>query len=84
MPAIDIQSEDVMSRLLKPRADKAPGPDCIHPRMLKELAEHLATPIAMIFQQSLEKGQRSSLIQERQQTGPNYIPISLTSQLGKG
>ena len=29
MPAIAIQSEDVMSRLLKLRADKAPGSDCI-------------------------------------------------------
>ena len=82
-----------MSRLLKLRADKAPGPDCIQPRMLKELAEHLATAIATIFQQSLDESEVSDdgreanvvpLFQKGSKRDPaNYRPISLTSQLGK-
>ena len=93
MPAIDIQSDDMMSRLQKLRADKAPGPDCIHPRMLKELAEYLATPIATILQQSLDESEVPDdwreanvvpLFKKGSKRDPaNYRPISLTSQLGK-
>ena len=93
MPAIDIQSEDVMSRLLKLRADKAPRLNCLHPRMFKDLAEQVATPIAMIFQQSLDESQVPDdwrkanvvpLLKKGSKRDPaNDRPISLTSQLGK-
>ncbi|GAB0183442.1 hypothetical protein GRJ2_000809500 [Grus japonensis] len=69
---------------------KSMGPDGIHPRVLRELAEVLTKPLSIIYQQSWElsvdwrlanvmpihkKGQKEDL--------GNYRPVSLTSVLGK-
>jgi len=33
---------------------KSPGPDLIHPRILKELATEIAEPLTVLFNNSLE------------------------------
>ena len=38
------------------KVSKTPGPDGIHPRVLKELASVLAIPLAKIFQTSIDTG----------------------------
>jgi len=36
--------------------DKSPGPDGLHPRVLKEIAEEIVEALVVMFQESLEAG----------------------------
>ena len=40
--------------LKKIKIDKSPVPDKIHPRILKEIADTIAIPLTIIFEQSLK------------------------------
>ena len=67
----------------------SPGPDGIHPRILKESAEQVARPLSILFQKSLDTG----LLPDDWKTGTvvpifkkgsrkepgNYRPVSLTA-----
>jgi len=75
------------------RADKSPGDDGIHPRVLKETSEVLALPLSILFQKSLDEGVVPSQWKDavvtpiykkgaRKQPA-NYRPVSLTSVLCK-
>ena len=46
---INIDREKVLSKLLGLRADKSPGPDGPHPRVLKEVAAEIVDPLVLIF-----------------------------------
>jgi len=69
------------------------GPDGIHPRVLRELAEELAKPLSIIYQQSWLTAEvpddwritNVTLIYKkgRKEDPGNYKPVSLTSVLGK-
>ena len=90
---IDITIDDVYELLTKVNPTKSAGDDGIHPRVLKECASELATPIYMIFKQSLKDGsvpdawKRATITpifkSEERSKAENYRPISITSQLGK-
>ncbi|TRZ12539.1 hypothetical protein HGM15179_014572 [Zosterops borbonicus] len=68
-------------------------PDKIHPRILKELADVIAKPLLMIFEQSWESGEvpdDSKLVnialllkKGKKQDPRNYRSINLTSVPGK-
>jgi len=76
-----------MLKRLKP--EKSPGPDNIHPRVLKECAAELARPLTLIYQNSLNEGRLPQAWREANTTPiykkgsranvTNYRPISLTS-----
>jgi len=69
------------------------GPDGIHPRVLRELAEELAKPLSITYQQSRLTGEVPddwSIVsvtpiykKGRKEDPGNYRPVSLTSVLGK-
>ncbi|PKU43589.1 rna-directed dna polymerase from mobile element jockey-like [Limosa lapponica baueri] len=69
------------------------GPDGIHPRVLRELAEVLAEPLSIIYQQSWQTGVVPAdwrlanvmpIHKKGQKDDPgNYRPVSLTSVPGK-
>ncbi|KFQ39647.1 hypothetical protein N332_02163, partial [Mesitornis unicolor] len=69
------------------------GPDGIYPRVLRELAEVLAKPLSIIYQQSWLTGEvpvywklaNVTLIYKRgwKEDPGNYRPVSLTSVPGK-
>ncbi|KAK4820376.1 hypothetical protein QYF61_025452 [Mycteria americana] len=72
---------------------KSMGPDEIHPRVLKELAEVLTKPLSIIYQQSWLTGEvpadwRLANVtpiykKGRKEDPGNYRPVSLTSVPGK-
>ena len=84
-----IFESDVPKRLKKLDASKLKGPDGIHPRLLKETAELISSPLAKLFKKSLKekavpsdrkKGTVIPLHKKgSKDKAENYRPISLTS-----
>jgi len=89
MTQLDINKENVQKVLQNLRSTKSPGPDGIHPHVLKELSTTLSTPLALIFKSSLASGtvpmswkaaNISPIFKKGDKRDPsNYRPISLTS-----
>ncbi|KFQ19906.1 LINE-1 reverse transcriptase, partial [Mesitornis unicolor] len=86
--------EEVVSELLNHLdIHKSMGPDGIHPRILRELAEELAKPLSIIYQQSWLTGEVpvdwrlanvTAIYKKGQKEDPeNYRPVSLTLVSGK-
>ncbi|KAK4811169.1 hypothetical protein QYF61_019800 [Mycteria americana] len=83
-----IQGEMVSDLLHHLDTHKSMGPDEIHPRVLKELAEVLTKPLSIIYQQSWLTGDvpvdwRLANKKGRKEDPGNYRPVSLTSVPGK-
>ena len=53
---IIIDAESVKKKLLKLKIFRSPGPDKLHPRVLRELAEVICKPLAIIFHASIQLG----------------------------
>jgi hypothetical protein len=85
---IEVSREEVMKKLKALKIDKSPGPDALHPRILKEAAEEIALPLAHIFNKSREESKLpqiwkdanvSPLFKKGKRSDPgNYRPVSLT------
>ncbi|KAK4815646.1 hypothetical protein QYF61_005208 [Mycteria americana] len=88
-----IQGEIVSDLLHHLDTHKSMGPDEIHPRVLKELAEELTKPLSIIYQQSWITGEVPAdwrlanvtpvFKKGRKEDPGNYRPVSLTSVPGK-
>jgi hypothetical protein len=75
------------------KIDKSPGPDELHPRVLKEISSSITKPLYHIFKQSLEIGKlpldwKTALVSAIFKKGnkslvSNYRPVSLTSVVCK-
>ena len=86
---IRITERDVRKQIRKLRADAAPGPDGISPRLLKDIENCVAAPLSLIFQKSLNEGKVPKewkkatvvpIFKKGQKKDPsNYRPVSLTS-----
>ena len=72
---------------------KSPGPDQIHPKILKELANELSYPLTLLFNKSMSEGKILTHWKEAEvrpiykkgdkKNPGNYRPVSLTSILCK-
>ena len=71
------------------KATSSPGPDDIHPRVLKELSQTLSLPLALLYRKSINTGELPDIWKQawivpihkkgsKQEPG-NYRPVSLTS-----
>jgi hypothetical protein len=86
MPTKDRETNNVITDLKK---DSAPGPDNIHPRLLKELKYQVARPLVIIFRKSIDSGEvpgdwkKAKVVpvyKKGSKSDPgNYRPVSLTS-----
>ena len=90
---VQFQTDTVLKKLKALNPTKSMGPDCLHPRVLKEAADVLAEPVALIFSKSQAEGKLphhwkeanvTPLFKKGEKCKPgNYRPVSLTSVLCK-
>ncbi|GCC23648.1 hypothetical protein chiPu_0002046 [Chiloscyllium punctatum] len=90
---VAITKEKVLEKLKGLKIDKYPGPDGLHPTILREVAEEIMEALVVIFQPSLESGKvpddwKITVVtplfkKGSRQKMDNYRPISLTSVIGK-
>ncbi len=90
---IEITEEEVLKKLTSLRVDKSPGPDGLHPRLLREMADVLCKPLTTIFNLSLSSSELPSqwreavivpIYKKGSRSDPaNYRPVSLTSVVCK-
>ncbi|KFO64128.1 RNA-directed DNA polymerase from mobile element jockey, partial [Corvus brachyrhynchos] len=89
-----IQEEAVRELLRHLDIYKSMGPDGIHPRVMKEMADELVKPLSIIYQESWPSGEvpddwKLANIRpiyekgSRKEDPGNYRPVSLTSVPGK-
>ncbi|XP_074980451.1 BBSome complex assembly protein BBS10 isoform X2 [Caretta caretta] len=88
-----VKEEVVRDYLEKLDVHKSMGPDALHPRVLKELADVIAEPLAIIFENSWRSGEVPEdwkkanvvpIFKKGKKDDPgNYRPVSLTSVPGK-
>ena len=86
---IEVSKSDIIKALNSLNPNKSPGPDEIHPLLLKNLAVPLAYPLMLIFNKTLSQGKIPSIwkvaevvpiFKKGSKCDPgNYRPVSLTS-----
>ena len=85
----EITEDIILKKLQKLKIAKSPGPDGLHPRVIKELMHVLVKPFAIIFQTSINTGTLpqewkmsniTAIYKKGDKHDPgNYRPVSLTS-----
>ena len=90
---LTICEKDLIDALKSLKVCKSPGPDGIHPRVLKELANELAPPLLKLFNKTVKVGKlpkswktaevRPIFKKGNKATPGNYRPVSLTSVVCK-
>jgi hypothetical protein len=90
---LEFTAEAVKKKLDALKPNKAPGPDMIHPRILKEFSAELAPGLARLFEKSLQNGVvpndwKAANVVPLHKGGSkklamNYRPVSLTSVVCK-
>lgn len=89
----EVTDEMIRKVLQKLKRNKSPGPDGVHPRVIKEVIEELLAPLRIIFNSSLEEGivpedwkiaHITPIFEKWNKSDPgNYRPVSLTSVFSK-
>jgi hypothetical protein len=56
MQDLYISPENVVKKLNALKISKSPGPDGLHPRVLKEVCSEISQPLSLIMNKSLKEG----------------------------
>lgn len=90
---ITFSKDEVLKELRSINVNKSCGPDEMHPRVMRELADVLALPLSMIFNSALESGvvpldwrlaNVTPIFKKgNRHQAENYRPVSLTSVVCK-
>ncbi|VDO85027.1 unnamed protein product [Schistosoma curassoni] len=70
---------DVLNALSTLGTEKSTGPDELHPKILRPIAQYIAAPLTVIFNMSLEQGelptgQKEAVVTSIHKTGPRQLP----------
>ena len=86
---ISITDDMVRTKLVKLKPTSSPGPDGVHPRILRETAQTISGPLAHMFRKSIQSGRLprdwklgsvTPIFKKGDKRLPgNYRPVSLTS-----
>ncbi|CAH8652546.1 unnamed protein product [Schistosoma bovis] len=86
---VDFDQNDVLKTLSTLNMEKSTGPDELHPKILRHIAQYIAIPLTVIFKMSLDQGVlpmdwKDAIVTPIHKTGlrqvpSNYRPVSLTS-----
>ena len=87
---MEIIKEAVRQKLTKIKSNKSPGPDTMHPRVVKEMVDVLVSPFYLIFKLSVKLGRipttwklanMSAIYKNKgsKHSPENFRPISLIS-----
>lgn len=86
---IEITHGMIRKAIQKLKRNKSPGPDGVHPRIIKEMAGELLIPLKILFDSSMEEGvvpedwriaHVTPIYKKGNKSDPgNYRPVSLTS-----
>ena len=90
----EITLDEMKKLLLSSKSDKSPGPDELHPKLLKECADELAIPMKLMFDltmkvgkipQEWKKAEVKAIYKKKgsRKDPSNYRPVSLTSVVCK-
>ena len=90
---VKISKDRIRKKILSLNIAKSPGPDRVHPKLLKELAEIILEPLEKMFNLNLQSskmpeewkiGEISAIFKKGNRRSPmNYRPVSLTSTVCK-
>lgn len=90
---VNISEVGITKALINLNVNKSPGPDGVHPKILKECAEQLSYPLKRLFERTMEEGRipkswktaevRPIFKKGKKSLPGNYRPVSLTSILCK-
>ena len=90
---LEVTNEDISKQIKKLKPNKSPGPDGIHPKLIKNIGESISEPLCIIFNKSLKlrkipdpwKQAKICAIFKKgnKKVAANYRPVSLTAIICK-
>ncbi|VDP09672.1 unnamed protein product, partial [Schistosoma margrebowiei] len=76
---VDFNQNDVLKALSTLNMEKSTGPDELHPKILRHIAQYIEAPLTVIFEMSLDQGVlpmdwKDAIVTPIHKTGSRQVP----------